>query len=593
MPNYKAPLRDMQFVYHELLASENIDQLPGMEDFSPDITDAVLEEASKICEELLFPLNRTGDEEGCHFDQGKVTVPKGFDEAYQQYKEAGWPSLMASPEFGGQGFPHTFYMLFGEMLCSSNLSFAMYPELTYGACNAISRFGSDEVKQKFMPKMVEGEWSGTMCLTEPHCGTDLAQIRTHAENAADDHYIITGSKIFISAGEHELTENIVHLVLARAPDAPEGIKGISLFLVPKFKINDDGSVGENNGVSCGSIEHKMGIKASSTCTMNFDGATGYLIGTLHKGMEAMFAMMNSARLGVGLQGVGLAEVAYQNAVEYANERLQGRALTGAKFPDKVADPIIVHPDIRRMLLTMRAYTEGARAMGGWIATYHDKDLKGSGQEKVNSEEMVALMTPVVKAFFTDIGVEVSNLGMQVFGGHGYIRENGMEQYARDARITQIYEGTNGIQALDLVGRKLPRRMGRLLRHFFHPVQGYIDQQLENPDLKRLATPLDKAFGRLQRATGYIAQQGMKNPDEAGAAANDYLRLFGLVSMGYIWLRMAEVSTQKLANSDDDFYQAKLDTATFYMERLLPQNSALFANIMAGSKTIMSFKAASF
>jgi butyryl-CoA dehydrogenase len=583
----------MQFVYHELLATENIGQLPGMEDFSPDIINAVLEEASKISEELLFPLNRTGDEEGCHFEQGKVTVPRGFDEAYQQYKAAGWPSLMANPEYGGQGFPHTFYMLFGEMLCSSNLSFAMYPELTYGACNAISRFGSEEIKQKFLPKMVVGAWSGTMCLTEPHCGTDLAQIRTRAENGDNGSYRITGSKIFISAGEHELTENIVHLVLARAPDAPEGIKGISLFLVPKLKINDDGSTGEKNGVSCGSIEHKMGIKASSTCTMNFDNATGYLIGTLHKGMKAMFEMMNSARLGVGLQGVGLAEIAYQNAVEYAHERLQGRALTGAKFPDQVADPIIVHPDVRRMLLTMRAYTEGARAMGGWIATYHDKELKCSGQEKVDAEEMVALMTPTIKAFFTDIGFEVTNLGMQVFGGHGFIRENGMEQYARDARITQIYEGTNGIQALDLVGRKLPQRMGRYLRHFFHPVQSYLNLQLENPDLEALATPLNKAFGRLQRATGFIAQQGMKNPDEAGAAASDYLRLFGLVSMGYIWLRMAEIAVQKLKESDDDFYQAKLDTATFYMERLLPQNSALFANIMSGSQTMMSFKAASF
>ncbi len=593
MPNYKAPLRDMQFVYHELLAAENIDQLPGMEDFSPDIINAVLEEASKICEELLFPLNRTGDEEGCHFDQGKVTVPKGFDEAYQQYKEAGWPSLMASPDFGGQGFPHTFYMLFGEMLCSSNLSFAMYPELTYGACNAISRFGSPEIQQKFMPKMIEGEWSGTMCLTEPHCGTDLAQIRTRAGAGENDNYRITGSKIFISAGEHELTRNIIHLVLARAPDAPEGIRGISLFLVPKYKINDDGSVGDNNGVECGSIEHKMGIKASSTCTINFDNATGYLIGKLHKGMEAMFVMMNSARLGVGLQGVGLAEIAYQNAVEYANERLQGRALTGVKMPDKAADPIIVHPDVRRMLLTMRAYTEGARAMGSWIATYHDKELKSTGQEKIDAEEMVALMTPTIKAFFTDIAFEVTNMGMQVFGGHGYIRENGMEQYARDARITQIYEGTNGIQALDLVGRKLPQRMGRYLRHFFHPVQKYIDQQLNNPELNELATPLDKAFGRLQRATGFIAQQGMKNPDEAGAAASDYLRLFGLVSMGYIWLRMAEIAVQNLENGDDDFYQAKLDTATFYMERLLPQNSALFANIMSGSKTMMSFKTAAF
>ena len=594
MATYKAPLRDMRFVYHELLKDEGLELLPGMEDLTPDLVDAVLEEASKICETLLFPLNRTGDEEGCFFENGEVKTPNGFKEAYAQYVEGGWPSLTADREVGGQGMLSVHYSLIGEMLCSSNLSFALYPELTHGAYNALKRFGSDTLKNTYLSNMVEGRWSGTMCLTEPHSGTDLGLVRTKAVLEDDGSYKLSGTKIFISAGEHDLTENIIHLVLARAPDAPKGIKGISLFLVPKYIVNSDGSLGARNDIFCGSIEHKMGIKASSTCTMNLENATGYLVGTLHQGMQAMFVMMNSARIGVGIQGLGIAEVAYQGAVEYARDRLQGRALTGAKYPDKAADPIIVHPDVRRMLLTMRAYTEGGRAMSAWVASYLDKSERETDLKKrEQAEEFIALLTPVVKAFFTDIGTEVANLGVQVFGGHGYIRENGMEQYARDARIAQIYEGTNGIQALDLVGRKLPQGMGRLLRHFFHPVDAYITENLQDRQLEPFVLPLAKAFGRLQKATGAIAQRGLGNPDELGAAAVEYLRLFGLVAMAYMWVRMVQIAQTKLDTPEARFYQAKIDTARFFMEHLLPQTSALFSSIMAGSGSIMKFDDAAF
>ncbi|MFQ5756415.1 MAG: acyl-CoA dehydrogenase C-terminal domain-containing protein [Acidiferrobacterales bacterium] len=594
MVNYQAPLRDMRFIYHELLDAEQLQALPGYEDASAELVDAVLDEAARLCENVLLPLNRSGDEEGCRLEGGDVRTPRGFREAYKTFAEGGWTSIVCDPAYGGQGLPNTVNIMVQEMICSSNLSFGMYPGLTYGAVHAISTHGSNTLKQTYLPRLVEGRWSGTMCLTEPQCGTDLGLVRTKAIPQDDGNYKITGTKIFISAGDHNLTENIVHLVLARTPDAPKGIKGISLFLVPKFHVNGSGTVGARNAVSCGALEHKMGIKASSTCVLNFDGATGYLVGELHKGMRAMFTMMNAARLEVGIQGLGLAEAAYQGAVAYARERIQGRALKGVRQADKPADPIIVHPDVRRMLLTMRANTEGARALAGWLATQLDVLAKHPDADKrQHAKDLVALLTPVAKAFFTDMGFEMTNLGLQVFGGHGYIRENGMEQYVRDARITQLYEGTNGIQALDLVGRKLPAHTGRYLRSFFHPAQKFIEAHADKDAMKEFVLPLAKAFGRLQRATGRIAQRGLRDPDEAGAAATDYLRLFGLVALGYMWARMAALALEKREGGDAGFYEAKIKTARFYMQRLLPQTSGVFAAIMAGGQSIMEFDESAF
>ena len=485
-------------------------------------------------------------------------------------------------------------MILEEIICGTNFAFGLYPGLTSGAYNAISINGDAALKDNYLPKLAEGVWSGTMCLTEPQCGTDLGMVRTKAVPQQDGSYRLTGTKIFITAGEHDLTENIIHLVLARTPDAPEGIRGISLFLVPKIKVDEDGSLGDINGVSCGSIEHKMGINASSTCVMNFDDAGGYLVGELNKGMQAMFVMMNSERLSVGVQGLGIAEAAYQGAVEYARERLQGRALSGAKSPDKPADSLLVHPDVRRMLLTMRVYVEGCRALAGGVATTLDRSSRHEDPAvRQQAEDFVTLMTPVVKAFLTDVGSEVANIGVQVLGGHGYIREQGMEQYIRDARIAQIYEGTNGIQALDLVGRKMPAHLGRYLRQFFHPVREYLDEKESDPALQSFIMPLAKSFGRLQKATAWIAQQGMKNPDEAGAAATDYLRLFALVALGYLWMRMAEIGMKQREGDEALFYQAKVDTAQFYFDRILPQTGALFATIMSGSDSMMSFNDEAF
>ena len=589
MAGYHAPLRDMRFVFHELLEGDGLQDLPGYEEVSPDLVDAILEEAAKLCEGLLAPLNRSGDEEGCHFEDGAVRTPAGFKEAYRTFAEGGWVGLACEPEYGGQGLPKSVNTLVEEMICASNLSFGIYPGLTHGAYVALSANGSNELKELYLPKMAAGEWSGTMCLTEPHCGTDLGLLRTKAAPRDDGSYAITGSKIFISAGEHDLTENIIHLVLARAPDAPAGIKGISLFLVPKFLVEGDGSLGARNGVSCGAIEHKMGIKASSTCVLNFDDATGYLVGGLHKGMRAMFTMMNPERLAVGIQGVGVAEAAYQGAVAYARERLQGRALSGPRHPDKPADPIIVHADVRRMLLTMRAYIEGSRALAGWVAMALDvMGRHPDPDERAQASEFVELMTPVVKAFCTDMGFEAANLGVQVFGGHGYIREHGMEQYVRDARIAQLYEGTNGIQALDLVGRKLPAHTGRFLRRFFHPVAAFIEAHRDDEGLGEFIAPLAKAFTRLQKATAWMAETGLKNPDEPAAVATEYLRLLALVALAYMWARMARVALAKLGKGDDAaFYTAKLATARFYMDKLLPQTGALFAAIMAGGETVMA------
>jgi butyryl-CoA dehydrogenase len=591
MVTYKAPLRDMRFVLYELHRGDALAQLPGFEEMTRDLIDPVLEEAAKLCEEVLFPLNRPGDEDGCVFENGVVRTPRGFREAYRTFREGGWTSIACDPAYGGQGLPHSIATLIDEMICSSNLSFGLYPGLSYGAYVALHAYGSDALKDMYLPKLVEGVWSGTMCLTEPHCGTDLGLLRTRAVPQDDGSYRITGTKIFISAGDHDLTENIVHLVLARQPDAPPGIGGISLFLVPKFLVGDDGSLGARNGVACGSIEHKMGIKASATCVINFDDATGWLVGEPHKGMRAMFTMMNTERLAVGIQGLGLAEASYQGAVAHARERLQGRALSGAKHPDKPADPIIVHPDVRRMLLTQRAYIEGCRALGGWVARALDEQqCNADPAQRAAAEDLVALLTPTVKALFTDLGFEGANLGLQVLGGHGYIREQGMEQYVRDCRITQIYEGTNGVQALDLVGRKLSADGGRLLRQFFQPIAGFIEERAGDLEFAPFAEPLAKAFDDLQRATAQIARDGKADPEEAGAAASDYLRLFGLTTLAYMWARAAEVALPKVRDGadPDGFYKAKLGTARFFMERLLPQTRGLFAAIMAGGRGMMEF-----
>lgn len=587
MPVYNAPLRDMRFVLHELLEVGKLTELPGYEDMTPDLIDAILEEGAKIHQEVLHPLNRSGDEEGCTFENGVVRTPSGFKEAYDTFKDGGWIGIACDPEWGGQGVPKVVHAMVQEMGCSANLSFGIYPGLTHGAYTAMEAYASQELKEQYLPKMVDGTWSGTMCLTEPHCGTDLGLLRTKAEPAGDGSYKITGTKIFISAGEHDLTDNIIHLVLARLPDAPPGVKGISLFLVPKFLPNPDGTAGERNGVACGSIEHKMGIKASATCVMNFDEATGWLVGAPHKGMRAMFAMMNAERIAVGIQGLGLGQVSYENAALYAKERLQGRSLTGVKNPEGKADPLLVHPDIRRMLLTMKSTMEGSRALAAWVAraldvaTHHPDPAV-----RQENDDLVAVMTPIIKALLTDLGTEAANLGMQVFGGHGYIREHGMEQYVRDARIAQIYEGANGIQALDLVGRKMPAHAGRYLRRFFHPVAAYIEANKDDPAQADFVLPLAKAFGRLQTATATVAQRGMGNPDEAGAAATEYLRLFGLVAMAFMWCRMVDVARAKKGNGEDAFYDAKEQTARFFMQRVLPQTGALLSCIMAGSGSMM-------
>jgi alkylation response protein AidB-like acyl-CoA dehydrogenase len=596
MPSYTAPLRDMRFVLYELHQGAELAALPGFEEMTDDLLDPVMEEAAKFCSEVLAPLNQSGDAEGCHFENGVVRTPKGFKEAYDLFKEGGWTGIASDPAFGGQGLPTSVNVLIEEMMSSANLAFGMYPGLTHGAYKAIHSHASPELREIYLPKMVDGTWAGTMCLTEPHCGTDLGLMRTKALPQQDGSYKISGTKIFISSGEHDLTENIIHLVLARLPDAPKGIKGISLFVVPKYLIKDDGSLGPRNGVACGSIEHKMGIKASSTCVMNFDEASGWLVGEPNKGMRAMFTMMNTARLGVAMQGVGIAEAAYQGAVAYAHERLQGRSLSGTKYPDKPADPIIVHPDIRRMLLTMRANIEGARALGGWVAKALDVNSNSPDEKaKRDADDLVALLTPVLKACFTDLGFDAANLGMQVLGGHGYIRDNGMEQFARDARITQIYEGANGIQALDLVGRKMPAHAGRLLRQFFHPVADFVSRNSTDANLGPFAQSLGKAFGRLQQATLHIAQVGMGKPDEAGAAATDYLRLFGLVAMAYMWARMVEIAGPKAGTADDPtgFYKAKIATARFFFDRMLPESGARLAAITSGGKAMMEFDDAAF
>ncbi len=591
MISYTAPLDDIRFDLFELWDyDDTVATLPGYEEATRDMVDAVLDAAARFCENELLPLNGPGDAQGCVFENGVVRTPEGFKQAYDAFVENGWTGLACDPEYGGQGLPQTLQVVFEELICSTNLSFGTYPGLSHGTYNAIALHGSDEQKRRYLPKLVDGSWSGTMCLTEPQCGTDLGLIRTRAEPDGEGAWRITGTKIFISAGEHDLTENIVHLVLARLPDAPPGVRGISLFLVPKFVVKEDGALGARNGVACGAIEHKMGIKASSTCVMNFDDAAGYLIGAPHKGMRCMFTMMNTARLAVGIQGLGLAETAYQSAVAYARERLQGRALNGAKYPDQAADPIIVHPDVRKNLLTMRAYNEGARALAVWIGMALDVARRHPEPERrAEADDLVALMTPMIKAFFTDYGFEATNLGVQVFGGHGYIREHGMEQLVRDARIAQLYEGANGIQGLDLVGRKMGQGYGRLLRRFFHPVSAFIEEASGDAGMQEFVLPLAKAFAKLQQASLWIAQESLRDREQAGAAASDYLRLFALVALAYVWARTVKVALAKANGDNGAFYEAKIATARFYMTRLLPQASALFTAIMAGAGPLMAVK----
>jgi alkylation response protein AidB-like acyl-CoA dehydrogenase len=596
MQTYTAPLRDMRFALAELHQDDGFGDLPGSEDTPPELVDAVLEEAARLCQQVLLPINRSGDEEGCHYENGVVRTPKGFPEAYRQFAEGGWTSLVAPQEWGGQGLPEALGKMVEEMICASNVSFSLYPGLTAGAIAALTAYAPDELKQVWLPKMVSGQWAGSMCLTEAHCGTDLGMLRTKAVPADNGGYKITGAKIFISAGEHDLTENIVHLVLARLPDAPKGVKGISLFLVPKFLLDDNGNPGERNGAWCTAIEHKSGIKASATCAMQFEDAKGWLVGEPHRGLEAMFTMMNAERVGVGIQGLGVGEAAYQSAVWYAKDRIQGRSLAGAKYPEREADPIIVHPDVRRMLMTMRAYNEGCRGVSAWVSRALDAEKHGADAEtREKAGDFVALMTPVVKALFTDLGFESASLAVQVYGGHGYIRESGVEQYLRDARISMIYEGTNGIQALDLVGRKLGAHMGRYLRSFFHPVSQFIEGNAQDEALAPFITGLKRAFEALQGSTAIIAQRGLKDPEEAGAAATDYLRQLGLTAMAYTFARAVKVSQAALAqgSGEADFYGAKIHTARFFFDRILPQTAACYLAIKAGKGSMMALDEAAF
>ena len=593
MPAYTAPTKDMQFVLHDLLKISQSD-IPGYEELESDFTSAILEEAGKISSELLMPLNTVGDNEGCTYENGVVRTPTGFKDAFEQMKAGGWTGLDLPEEYGGQNMPYLMGTAVGEMFSAANQAFTMYQGLTHGAASAILAHGSDAQKATYLPKMVSCDWTGTMNLTEPHCGTDLGLMRTKAEPQGDGTYKVSGQKIFISAGEHDMSDNIIHLVLAKIPGGPEGIKGVSLFIVPKFIVNEDGSLGARNGVSCGKIEEKMGIHGNSTCVMNYDEATGYLLGDEHKGMRAMFTMMNEARLGVGMQGLSQADAAYQNALDYAKDRLQGRDVTGVKNPDGPADPLIVHPDIRRNLMDQKSFVEGARAFVLWGASLIDQAHRS---EDADADGLISLLTPVIKGFLTDKGYDMTVQAQQVYGGHGYIEEWGMSQFTRDARIAMIYEGANGVQALDLVGRKLAQQGGKHVMAFFELVKSFCKENADADEayVKGFIEPLKAASKDLQAAGMYFMQNGMKNPNNALAGSYDFMHMFGHVCLGLMWARMGKASMEALASgtSDVTFHETKLATGRYYMARQLPATAMHLARIQSGAEPVMALEAANF